>query len=767
MKKNSKGASKKYRNDIYNRLIKYFKKHVNEGAYFADLAEYCHINEYNYPLLEDVVNRLISENHIALTKENTYIRHSKTNLLVGVLRLKDQGFGFVKVDDSEEEIFVKNTDVNKAFHNDRVVVEVLAVKKGDLREGRVISVEERAQNTFPGTFRSTSFYNFVKPLDRKYSREFLIPPGEEANAKDGDIVVVEMANWDERDANPTGKVVKILGDIENWEVEMQALLASYGVSDAFSDDVKAESDAKKLEITPELINERLDLRELELFTIDPVDAKDFDDAVSLDHLDNGNWYLGVHIADVSHFVEEGSELDNEAMARGCSVYLVDRVIPMLPEYLSNGLCSLKPNEDRLAYSCFMEIEPGSGDMVSYEIKPSVINSKRRFAYEEVQEILDDESSADAFAPKLQAMWQLAAFLMGKRIEAGAMDFDTPEVGFKLDDEGFPIDIFPKPRLNAMRLIEEFMLMANKTVAIHIERLADERRRLPFVYRIHEKPKIEKLERFVAFMNILGYKISVDKLSSVKNFQEILNAAHGTQEMNLVEEVALRSMMKAIYSTANKGHYGLGFSHYTHFTSPIRRYPDLWVHRLLKEYDQLVAQKRLHFLKQHLKKVCDQSSAQEVNAQQAERESVKIKQIEYIGQYIDEEFDGTISGVTEFGLFVSIDNILIEGLVHIRDMEDDYYIYDENALTLTGKNKRNRFRLGDKIRIRVVSVNKVSRNIDFVIVAGGTVVKKEFDETSPRGKGERGKRERRPSARPKKTDGKKKSSRSKRTRKNDR
>lgn len=714
MKKTNEKAGK-FKKLLYKKLVAYFEKNVNKESSIHDIAEYCHVSRHNYSILKEVLNNMVEEKEISTLENGNYIRQTKQNLVVGKLRLTGKGAGFVRIENSDEEIFIKADEVNMAFQNDRVVVEVLASSKGNLREGKIISVKERAYNQFPGIYHKTKYYSYTAPIDRRLRKEFLIPEVDSLGAVDGQIVVFELADWPENEINPVGRIIKILGWPEDGQVDLQALMVSYGVGADFAPEVLREAEQKQISLTQEEISGRLDLRELTLFTIDPDDAKDFDDAVSLEILDNGNWYLGVHIADVSHFVPENSELDKSAYERGCSVYLVDRVLPMLPEFLSNDLCSLKPNEDRFSFSCFMELNR-EAELVSYEIKPSVINSKRRFNYDEVQKILDQPQNKDEYAELLKTMWELAKQLNKNRLKSGAMDFDTPEVKFILDDKGFPIDILPKPRLDSMRLIEEFMLEANKTVARHIDYLAEKRLTFPFLYRVHEKPSVEKITRFVEFMKALGYNIDGDHLQNVKNFQAVLEKVHGTPEINLIEDIALRSMMKAMYATKNIGHYGLGFSHYTHFTSPIRRYPDLWVHRLLKEYDTMVGKQRISALKTILKSVADQSNSCEVNAQQAERDSIKLKQMEYLSQYVGDEFDGLISGVTEFGIFVELNDTLIEGLVHIRDMEDDYYIYEEAAVSLVGRHKKHRYRMGDKVRIKVVAVNKENRNIDFLLVS---------------------------------------------------
>jgi ribonuclease R len=715
-KKNSQQKSNKRRSNLQRQqereLRAFFDRHVGEHFNLGAIGDNLRVIRRYYPALKDNLQRLVREKYIVQI-DGKYLRRPKENLLVGELRISGKGAGFVKIPLTGEDIFVKARDLGRAFGGDTVVVEVLATRHEGLREGKIVAVEKRVAHRFPGIYQVARFYTYTAPVDRRLQHEFLIPPGDEKGAKNGQLVVFELVDWPSGEINPTGRVVEVLGDPDDPHVQQKALQISYGINANFTREVLSAAEEQQLAVTAEILDNRLDLRDLLTFTIDPDDAKDFDDAVSLEILDNGNYYLGVHIADVSHFVDEGSPLDEEAFNRGCSVYLVDRVIPMLPEYLSNKLCSLQPNVDRLTYSCFMELD-SDFQLVSYELRPAIINSKRRYTYEEVQAILDGQGEDDN-AAVIRDMWQLAKQLSEIRLASGAMDFETPEVKFVLDNKGFPKEIIPKQRLQSMRLIEEFMLMANKTVAWHIDWIGENRPDLPFIYRVHEKPNREKVERFVAFMRAIGYTVRSENLGDAKSFQAVIDSVHGTHETNLVEEIALRSMMKAMYSTANIGHYGLGFSHYTHFTSPIRRYPDLWVHRLLKEYDQMVSKERLSNLRRRLAGVAEHSTSMEITAQQAERDSIKLKQIEYISGYIGEEFNGVISGVVEFGLFVSLDAMLIEGLIHIKDLQDDYYIFDERSFTLTGRSKKLVFRIGDRLRIKVAAVNVEARNIDYLLV----------------------------------------------------
>jgi ribonuclease R len=504
-------------------------------------------------------------------------------------------------------------------------------------------------------------------------------------------------------------VLQVLGPASDPATRVLALALSYDARADFPADVLAEASALPQTIPAPEIARRRDLRDRRVFTIDPVDAKDFDDALHIDLLPNGHFEVGVHIADVGYYVRPETALDREAFARATSIYLVDRVLPMLPEPLSNGACSLRPHEDKLAFSCLMEVTP-EGRLRRYEIVETVIHSHHRFTYEEAQALLDDPGSEHPFATDLHRAGRLAAALTRKRFDEGSIDFDLPEVRVELDAAGKPLRIYVKERKASNRLIEEFMLLANRTVTEHIATYSQPR---PFVYRIHEPPDPEKIRQLARYVRTLGYQLELDKRGNItaKTLNALLEQVKGTPQAPVVEEAALRSMAKARYSTANPGHYGLGFTHYTHFTSPIRRYPDLIAHRLLKQYAAGGADPDPEALQAQ----CDHCSERERAAETAERESVKLKQVEYIQQHLGEQFDGIISSVATFGLFVELTANLVEGLVHVRDMGDDYFEYDERTYRLVGQYTGRSYRIGQTVTVQVVRANLETRAVDFVLI----------------------------------------------------
>ncbi len=707
---------RKVKNQLADEILNLMKSKRDKNFTRKEISHALNIKKPNYHLFRQALQDLKNGGKIIRLKNRRYTVPSTLQKIQGIIQLTKKGFGFVADERTGEEIFIPAQHLGTALDGDLVEVQLFAISRGKSKEGQVVNIVRRNRTIFVGTYHRSEYYGFVVPDNPKVYRDFYIQPHNDEDAQNGQKVVVEFLKWNSHTLNPEGKITEILGFPDEPGVDVVSVAKGFDLPIQFPKSVESEAGKIQFELTEELLHNRLDLRQSQIFTIDPEDAKDFDDAVSLAKLENGNYQLGVHIADVSHFVPEGSKVDVEAQTRGTSVYLVDRVIPMLPEHLSNELCSLQPNEPRLSFSCIMEID-SDGTVVDYQLQPSVIQSKRRFSYEEVQEIIEEENSEDAFAAVLKEMRDFSQHIRKLRIQQGSIDFETPEVRFKLDDNGKPLEIVPIERLESHELIEEFMLLANQTVARHIQNISGKGKpQRPFIYRVHEKPDNEKIANFQQFLNALGFQVKIPKNVTPKKFQEIMEKVSGTKDDILIKEVALRTMMKAIYSTKNKGHFGLAFDNYTHFTSPIRRYPDLQVHRLLKQYSGYLPVNKLKDLKPHLREVSEMSSERERIALEAERESIKIKQVEWISDYIGKQFNGLISGVTAYGVFIEITPYLIEGFIRMENMLDDYYIYDDKTYSITGKEFGQTYRLGDEVNIRVKNVNRETNQVDFVFVS---------------------------------------------------
>ncbi len=646
-------------------------------------------------------------------------KKGSVNRVVGTLSTTRRGSGFVTIEGTNEEVYIPERFMSTALHGDKVAVALFArpVRKRrrderDRLEGEIVEVLERKTTTIVGTLEESRTAFFVVPDDEHIARDVYVAREDARGARPGDKVVVQLLPWSDPALSPEGVVLEVLGRAGDARVEVLSVARSFNLPMRFPPAVEREAASFPDTIPAQELATRLDLRNIACVTIDPEDAKDFDDAVSYERLSDGLIRLGVHIADVSYYVKEGSALDAEAFQRGTSVYLVNEVIPMLPERLSNDLCSLRPHTDRLTYSVLMDMRD-DGTVEHYMIARSVIRSRRRFTYEEVQEIL--ERGKGEFVEMLRPLHKLTQVLTRNRKKAGSIDFDTGEAKFRFDEHGLPSAIIKKVRLDAHRLIEECMLLANKVVAQHIGKVRRNEHAKPFIYRVHDVPDPSRLEDLGNFVKHLGYSLDVKHGVSSLQLQRLLDKVKGTEVENVVNEVALRSMAKAIYSEKNIGHFGLAFKYYTHFTSPIRRYPDLVVHRLLHEYEKGVSAARRAELARRLPIICRQSSERERLAAEAERESVKVMQVEFMKRHVGDEFEGVIAGVTNFGLFVEINDLLVEGLVRMRDLTDDYYLFDEQRYQLKGRSRGKVYRLGDTVRVQVVSVNPERREIDFRIV----------------------------------------------------
>lgn len=700
---------------LREQVLAYFTKHPKEGYKSRQLRRQLRISsERDFQVLREVLHTMVDNAELRWTSKRGYHIEQSANKVTGIIAIDKRGNGTVAT--NRGDIFIDKQSVSTALNGDTVDVAVFGSKKSKndnvaVSEGEVLNIVSRAHTEFGGTLqRSKSFY-FVLPDDPRMHRDFYIAPENLNDATSGDKVLVELLEWDDPYKNPEGRIIKTLGSAGDPFVELRSVIQTYRLPTTFPNEVEDAAAEIPKQISAKELKERLDLRSTTILTIDPHDAKDFDDALSIEVLDGGSFRIGVHIADVSAYVTEGSIIDKEAFARATSVYLANQVIPMLPEKLSNDICSLVPNQDRLAYSVFMHVTE-KGKVRKYDFARSVINSKRRFTYEEVETILDNKKGE--YSDELSELWKVAKILRKKRMNNGSIDFDSPEAKFKYDEKGKPIEIFIKKRLKSNQLVEECMLLANQTVAMHISTLEKNGEQLPFVYRIHDLPDKEKLRTLEEFVRKFGYKLNISQMASSKELQQLLLQVHGTKEENLINEVALRSMAKAVYSADNIGHFGLAFDHYSHFTSPIRRYPDLLVHRLLWEYTGGMNEKRKQSFKKELPEMCKHCSDRERVAAEAERDSIKVMQVEYMRQHLGEEFTGIISGVIQYGIFVEINDMLVEGMLHVRDLNDDYYVFDEKQYALIGERHGKRLRLGDTIVVKVAKVTPERRQIDFVL-----------------------------------------------------
>ncbi len=671
--------------------------------------------------LTAILQELLSEKKIQITKRGKYLLYDETmetkpkteELLQGVFISNQKGFGFVEVDGRNEDLFIPEEEVNGAFHLDTVLVKLLSRQNGKRQEAKVVEIIERGMTQIVGTFQKSKNFGFVIPDNQKLANDIFIPNERSKGAVDGHKVVVELTSYGNEKKNPEGKVIEILGHINDPGVDIMSVVKAYGFNVEFPEKVMNQVERIPDHIIEADCNGREDLRDVMMVTIDGEDAKDLDDAVSLT-MDEENYYLGVHIADVGNYVQEHSALDREALQRGTSVYLVDRVIPMLPHKLSNGICSLNQGQDRLALSCIMTINK-EGRVVDYRIVESVICVDRRMTYTSVNKIIeendeDERMAYEEFVPMLENMSELATILRKNRKKRGSIDFDFPETKIILDETGHPIQIKPYERNSATKLIEDFMLLANETVAQHFYWME-----VPFVYRTHESPDSEKIMKLTTFIRNFGYRIKMGKDEiHPKEIQKLLGKIEGTKEEDLISRLALRSMKQAKYTVECSGHFGLACTYYCHFTSPIRRYPDLAIHRIIKDQlrGRMKLEKKTHY-ETILPDVANQSSRMERRADEAEREVQKMKKAEYMSDHIGEIFDGIISGIMEWGIYVELPNT-VEGMIHVSKLPGDYFVYDEGNYEMTGSKTGKKYELGQPVKICVDHVDKQLRAIDFSI-----------------------------------------------------
>lgn len=701
---------------IKQTLLSFMREEAYRPMDIHELASIFNINESEYKPFKKVLKGMEKEGLIIRTKKDKYGVPERLGLIKGSLQVHQKGFAFLLPElEGEKDVFIPGSALNGGMHGDIVLVEITREdKNGKKREGEVVEIIERTNNEIIGVYEDSQNFGFVVPDDPRLNSDVFISKKDKNGAKTGDVVICEITKWAEKRKSPEGVIKEILGKKGDKGLDILAIIKKYGLPEEFPAKVLNYAEGISEEIEEEEYRRRKDLREVRMVTIDGEDAKDLDDAVSILRLDNGKYRLGVHIADVTHYVKEKNPLDREALKRATSVYLIDRVIPMLPKKLSNGICSLNPKVDRLALSCFMTID-SNGNVIDHEIVESIISTDERMTYTDVTKILEENDPEliekyDYLLDDFRAMEELCKILKARRIKRGAVDFNFEESKIILDENGKPVEIKPYERGIANRIIEEFMLVCNETIAEHMFN-----QNVPFVYRIHEDPDEEKLAKFKEFIYNLGYRMKGGEETDPKELQEILEKVEGKREEKVVSTLLLRSMMQAKYSPQCVGHFGLAAEYYCHFTSPIRRYPDLQIHRIIKEYlNGNLSEGRQRKLIDIVDVAARQSSEMERLAQDAEREVDDLKKAEYMQERIGEVFQGIISSVTSFGLFVELPNT-IEGLVHVTALDDDYYIYDEDQLCLIGESSKKVYRLGDEVKVKCSKVDIDNREVYFDLV----------------------------------------------------
>lgn len=710
-KKEKKAGKRMKKKELATVLMDFFHTRQEEIISLKYLFAELHLTTHPLKMLcMDILADMLTDDYITEVDKNKYKLNNHGIEMTGTFQRKSNGKNSFIPEGGGDPIFVAERNSAHAMNNDKVKIAFFAKRKNHDAEGEVIEILERANDTFVGTLQVEKSYAFLVTENRTLANDIFIPRDKLKGGKTGDKAVVKVIEWPDKAKNPIGQVLDILGKAGDNTTEMHAILAEFGLPYVYPQAVEKAADKIPAEISEEEIAKREDFRKVTTFTIDPKDAKDFDDALSIRKLKDNLWEVGVHIADVTHYVKEGGIIDKEAEKRATSVYLVDRTIPMLPERLCNFLCSLRPHEEKLAFSVIFDITE-KGELKNSRIVHTIIYSDRRFTYEEAQQII--ETQEGDFKEEVLMMDTIAKALRERRFAAGAINFDRYEVKFEIDEKGKPVSVYFKESKDANKLVEEFMLLANRTVAEKIGRVPKGKKAKVLPYRIHDLPDPEKLDNLSQFIARFGYKLrtSGTKTDISKSINHLLDDIQGKKEENLIETVSIRAMQKARYSTHNIGHYGLAFDYYTHFTSPIRRFPDMMVHRLVTKYldgGRSVSESKYEDL-------CDHSSNMEQIAANAERASIKYKQVEFMSERLGQTYDGVISGVTEWGLYVELNENKCEGMIPMRDLDDDYYEFDEKNYCLRGRRKNKTFSLGDAITIKVARANLEKKQLDFALM----------------------------------------------------
>ncbi|MCR4852069.1 MAG: ribonuclease R [Prevotella sp.] len=728
--KNQGGAKRLTKRKLSEMMQTLFQQNPNETYSYKQIFKQLHLTTHPAKMMAvDLLEEMAWDDYLQKLSDNQYRLNTQGQVLEGTFIRKANGKNSFVADGSDKPIFIAERNSMFALNGDRVKITMMARREKHIKEAMVTEILQRAHDQVVGRLQVERDFAFLIPDGNLFVHDIFIPKKKLKQGKNNDKAVVKITQWPSKDSkNIVGEVVDVLGKMGDNNTEMHAILAQYGLPYKYPKNVEEAANKLDASITPEEIARREDFREVTTFTIDPHDAKDFDDALSIRKLPGEKeplWEVGVHIADVSHYVKEGSIIDKEAQKRATSVYLVDRTIPMLPERLCNFICSLRPNEEKLCYSAIFVLD-AEANTRSWHLAHTVIRSDRRFAYEEAQEILEKNGVKDGtgepaphrknyegeFGEEMCTLDALAKKLREKRFKGGAVKFDREELHFDVDEKGKPTRAYFKKSKDANKLIEEFMLLANRTVAESIGKVKKGQKAKTLPYRIHDQPDPQKMERLREFIVKFGYRVKTtgSRGEISKSLNKLMDDVQGKREQNVIESVALRAMMKAKYSVYNIGHYGLAFDYYTHFTSPIRRYPDTMVHRLLTRYEEGARSAS----KEKYEELCEHSSDMEQLAQNAERDSIKYKMVEFMGQFIGEEFDAHISGVTSYGIYAEVDENHCEGMVSMHDLDDDYYDFDERNYQLVGRRHHNKYQLGDPIRIRVARANVEKRQLDFVI-----------------------------------------------------